>query len=305
MSTPKPPQPSWLLTISSILVIAGCVLATAGFLVSVYMTDLFFKTLALFTAIPPATVGILQYYGTFRRHAGAAFAAAMCLCATGGICCFVTIRGSVGVLMELKQAPDFWIIMLIPAFLLIGVTTIYIAWVNQQWSKRLKVYYADAVSPVPSNRFTLRELFGVMTVLAVIAGLSSLWHRLDQPPYAIHASRHEVAFHLPENATDISYCEGSRGIAYEFTTDEKSFTTWVESEIVTSDAKLSGVTIQPITQPTWIFRYHHLSPYLGGPSAEIVNGLAYDWDMHPPVQALYDRDTSRAYYLKGYPDRYR
>src|SRR5690606_10553970 len=104
----------------------GCVLVTSAAVMSLYMTDIFFKLLTLPVAIPPAAMGIVQYCGTFRRHAGAAKIAAVCLYVAGAMCCAVTLSSGGEILLESKWMPDFRDVLLILAFLLIGGMIIYL-----------------------------------------------------------------------------------------------------------------------------------------------------------------------------------
>ena len=303
MSTPQPPQRSWQLTISSVLVIAGATLMAGSLLTSLYSTDELNILAGLFFLPFPLAFIILQYRGIFQRHPGCAeFAGAMLLAASGilaFIACPVILKSLKNWhLPALASALSFGI-----PLIMLGLVLLFISRLNFRWEKYLKCHYADTSTRPPKFRFSIRELLGAMALVSVIAGLGVTLPRDDSPRYAEHVSADKVRLNLPDNATDISYAKGFRGtIAYEFTTDEKSFIEWFESGIGSFEAEAAGVPLKQITQPTGIRRYYEFSDSLTGPDYfQISNGLEYYWseeDRH--VHAIFDRDTNRAYYSAAY-----
>jgi hypothetical protein len=127
--------------------------------------------------------------------------------------------------------------------------------------------------------------------------------RSTPPPYAEHVERADAPFSLPEGATDVSFCQGVRGMtAFEFTTDEEAFRKWVESGIGSSESQAANVPLSPITAPITITRYNALSKRLKGPRSVTVNsGLHYRWSYEDGgIYAVFDSSTNRAYFYAYY-----
>ena len=140
-------------------------------------------------------------------------------------------------------------------------------------------------------RFSLRELLLVVTVVAVICGLTSYIARGTLPRCAENVDRSKAPFDLPLEATDISYARGYRGtIIYEFTIDEDGFRKWVNSGIGSLESQSADVPLRPISSPVRIYRYN-------GQFATIKQGLYYSWSKEDRgVDAVFDSTANRAYY---------
>ncbi|MEM6471344.1 MAG: hypothetical protein AAF802_17415 [Planctomycetota bacterium] len=124
--------------------------------------------------------------------------------------------------------------------------------------------------------------------------------RSTPPRYAENVSVADAPFGLPPSAIDVSFCQGSRGtIAYEFTVDETSFREWVAEGIGSIESNASNTILEQITTPVSITRYNAYSSELNGPdSITVNNGLHYSWSLEDRgVQAVFDPNTSRAYYF--------
>ena len=244
-----------------------------------------------------------QYRGTFRRVRNAAELTSAMLFLVGGagalafistLCEFVLAgTGGSGIGLLRPMAP------ILLSMLAVAASTLPPAWLNLRWARSLPKPTTDR----PRLQFTLRELLGFMTAIAVVVGLTAAQIHPPPPKYAEHVAPADAPISLPEDATDVSYCRGFRGsIAYEFTTTEANFRQWVDSGIGSVESQAADLPIVPIVKPVSIRRYNVYSADLTGPdSVTVTAGLDYSWRYEDrSVHAVFDSTTNRAYYAANY-----
>jgi len=195
-----------------------------------------------------------------------------------------------------------FLISFVGFFLAIAIPVGVAAWANRRWARVLKAVNATRMAPARPV-FTLRELFGAVTVVAITTGIVSSLVRSDPGKFGEHVALSDGPAGLPAGATDVSFGKGYRGtIAYEFTIDEQGFINWVNEGLGSIEAQSAGVQLQPINGFASIRRYLEFGPNAASATnANVTNGLQYHWSKQDRgVHAIFDRDTSRAYYEAHY-----
>jgi hypothetical protein len=282
----------------STIVIAGCVLLLAGAIAALAVTWDPCSVISGVVILPlPVTLGIQQFRGTFRCNSKAALISSMLLFVVGGfaLLAFAVTLGD----MILKGVRIPWLGVLLP-MLVTGIVGGVAAWMNLKWSRRLRRSAETTTTSPDLARLSMRELSAAVAAIACVTGLSTYFVRSTPPRCAENVALDKAPFGMPAGATEISYCQGFRGIiAYEFTIDEKSFAAWVASGIGSLESDAANVSLQSIARPYTIERFYGLSADLSGPhSITITDGLFYDWSKEDRgVHAAFDRATSRAYYF--------
>lgn len=309
MSEPLPPpiidesapKRGWLLLVTGWLVIAQSVLWIAIILAGCVQGDPF-AFIGAVLVLPIATfLGVAQYASLIRRSRVAAQTVGILL----GLMCAFWLFGMVANVGEalLDKSIEWRFLVGFIAFLLAIAASIGIAaWANWRWAKKL----AAARAAKPSTKgsiFTLRELFGAVTVIAITTGFAAFIVRSEPAKFGEHVTRSEGPGGLPAGATDINFGRGYRGtIAYEFTIDEQSFIAWVNEGLGSIEAQSAGVQLRPIQTASSILRYTAFGPSPSDDARAVIrNGLEYHWSKEDRgVHAIYDRDSSRAYYQAHY-----
>jgi hypothetical protein len=298
LDQPLAPKPTIVHLTLSVVVLSGClVLISMGISAFAALWDPCAVFTSVWTLAYSSALAFQQYRGTFRRHPGAAFMAAVLLFFVGALAtltCALMLGASAGAGGRIP-----WGSPLLPQ-LAIAATSFLAGWSNLQWSRQLRVAGPPEVHSAANSRFSLRELLLGITAIGAVTAMVSSFVRSIPPKYAEHVSRDHAPFGLPATASDISFCQGIRGtIAFEFTIAEDEFIAWVESGIGSLESNSANVALQPITTPYTIRRYYTLTRELTGPeSITITKGLFYDWSKEDRgVHAAYDRTTGRAYYF--------
>ncbi|MGN6544876.1 MAG: hypothetical protein ACTHK7_07490 [Aureliella sp.] len=287
------PKPSLLLILCSLVVLAACVV-----LVSVALSTFaiawepcaFIGGMILLPL--PIALAWYQYRGVFRMNVSAAFVAAVLLMIVGGFAWLASITA----LVE-AQGDGGVVRSVVLPMVAVGAIASFAGWLDLRWARQLRS--VEAPWQLPRGRFTLRELQAATAVVACMIALTAYLVRATPPQYAEHVSRDRSPIRLPDNATDVSYCQGDRGeIAIEFTTDEASFVRWAQSDIGSLESQSANIPIKPITGSHEISCYGMLSSKVtGGSRVTITNGLYYLWSKEDRlVHAAFDRSTGRAYY---------
>lgn len=296
------PKPSLPLIVCSAIVLAACGLVTSGLIAT--LAAVAWDPCSLFGAgflLPfPLMLAAELYRGVFRRNASAAHYTAIFLFVCGGLALFGFAMSLGETLLENGQLPP---LPLCATLLAIGVGATLAGWLSRRWSQRLKMFAVDETKIVATTRFSMRELIGAVAAVACIAAVSAYFIRKTPPQYAQHVSRDQAPFGLPENAIDISFCQGFRGtIAYEFTTTESAFVDWVNSGIGSFESQAANVSLRPISPQYTIQRFCSLSTDLKGQElTTIAKGLYYDWSKEDRrVKAAFDRTSNRAYYFASF-----
>jgi len=147
-------------------------------------------------------------------------------------------------------------------------------------------------------QFAISEMLVVVALLCSILAFTIALVRTQHPRYAEHVLASRVPHSLPKDASDVSYCQGSRGtFLCEFVCSENAFCDWVDSGIGSIESQATHVKIQPITAPVTIIRYTAFA--FSGPldEATVTNGLVYEWRKEDRgVHVVFDRSSSRGYY---------
>lgn len=179
------------------------------------------------------------------------------------------------------------------------------AYVNWKWSRELAAWEARQrqiglqASP-PAWRFSLRELFLWMLMLAVMIGASRYFVRGQLPQMAEHVGRDQSPKNLPEDATDVCYQQYPRGTLWlEFTTTEASFLEWARNSPVSLEAESSHVRLKPIQGAIEIERYLRSPPGAPPVTATFSRGWHYYWSVEDRlVEFAFDANTGRVYYRR-------
>lgn len=287
------PKPSLLLILCSLVVLAACVV-----LVSVALSTFaiawepcaFIGGMILLPL--PVALAWYQYRGVFRMNVSAAFVAAVLLIMVGSFAWLASITA----LVQTQGHGGVMRSVVLP-MVAVGAIASLAGWLDLRWARQLRS--VEAPWRLHRRGFTLRELQAATAVVACTTALTAYFVRATPPQYAEHVSRDMSPIRLPDNATDVSYCQGEQGeIAIEFNTDEASFVRWAQSDIGSLESHSANVPIKPITGSHEIERYTQLSSELTGASnATITNGLYYLWTKEDrAIHAAFDRSTGRAYY---------
>ncbi len=134
----------------------------------------------------------------------------------------------------------------------------------------------------------------LMLVAFVVVGSCTFVGLKDLVLY--NASRDEVPFPLPVDATNINfYRPGAFGpnVYLEFNTSEDSFLEWVQQFSRVRPAENEG--------PIHIYRYHAYGPG-ADPSPEVTfeDGRLFEWIQGDRGERIaYDADAGRAYYQEN------
>jgi hypothetical protein len=293
----QPAQPSWQLLVCTWLVIAGCIVVGSGFL-GTAIAD-YWDPMALFGGvlflIGSVVVGVLQYVSTYRQNKGAAEASMGLLAVLAALLGFLT----------LAIANDFFIrhhSELSPSILagFAGLTggcvfLVYASWHNRAWRTQLS---QSPFAPRYGWRLSLREAFGILTVLGISIGVTSAVMKGSNPQFSEHLETDNPPFGIPVGAKDICFAQGGWGFyAYEFTIDETRFCDWVRSRNA-GDPTFEAEGIQPIDGSFRVCRYKSLLPGADGvDELNVTDGLYYAWaESDAGRYFVFDRQTNRAYY---------
>lgn len=301
----SPTAPTWWQAAIALSVIAAAVYVLV-----------FYAAVFWFEDEPMALAGVIffgpfcyliaawQYRGTFRAEPQAARRLGILMYVLGGMC-LLMYATNVG---EYYQKHGFGsnptAILVELSFVLAPATVgLVLGRINQLHARRLNTIYSARSELRPRFGVTLRDGLVGLTIVGLVGGIVAYQVHSHPPRSAEHVTAAAAGLHLPEGASDVSYCHGSRGtIAYEFTTDELRFRNWVDSGIGSIESELTKAALEEITAPYMIDRYLDLVPNRPGiDEAEIRTGLKYEWRFEDRgVHAAFDRATGRGYYYAHY-----
>ena len=248
-----------------------------------------------------AAIGVQQFRAVFMRDAGAARFVGGMLFVVGGIVSLSVVMGlwewvSDGALKIGKNGGFFLVLGVLAAGGLVG------GWVNWQWSVRLTGARLSDASDIGPRGMARRDWLVALSMGAAI-GIGG-YFAVPPPECGAHLSQEEVPFSVPEDASDISYCQGQRGSrAYEFQTSEAAFERWIEDTIAMRASPPGEVTWEAITAPLVVRDYRWISPRQSERDRETVvrEGLVYRWKHEDQVvRAVFDRATRRGYYWASF-----
>jgi hypothetical protein len=179
-----------------------------------------------------------------------------------------------------------------------GVACLVAGYWNASWAYRLgrQVVWEK---PKSTKRYSIRELLGAMSVVAVFTAMTAYVVKTEPPPWAENVSASESPLHLLVGASNVSYARGVRGLlACEFDCSEATFRNWFDDGIGTCESAADQLPLREIASPVSITSYQGLLPkFLFQGSHSITNGLYYQWTQEDRgVFAAYDRDAGRGYY---------
>lgn len=287
-------KPTLILYTTSVLVIVFCLFLVSVAIASFTVTwDPCAFVGGLILLPLPATLAVQQYRGTFRHIRSASKMTAILLFVVGGFAAFAFVATFVEIVEGGGELPWFGLLLPMLATSAIGFAS---GWLNLSWRGELP---NDITLTAPQS-FSKREIWLALMTIGCMVAVTNWLIRSMPPKYAEHVDIANAPFGLPANATDISFCQGSRGtIAYEFNTDEAFFCEWVAAGIGSLESHASDTQLVPITSPVSILRYNSCSTDLTGPDSIIVAaGLHYSWSFEDHgVYAVFDSSSKRAYYF--------
>ena len=286
------PKPTRLQVAISALVIVCSLWLVGSAVAALFIT---WDACSFFSAVVilplPSILAVQQYRGTFRGVRSAAAVSSVLLFIVGGFTALTCLT----VLGEIATGgyEYLWLGLVLPMF---GVAALSLLGAILNLQRRSNL---PRNAPDGNWQFSVREILAAVAALCFLAAVMSSFIRGTPPMYAENVSVDKAPFGLPANATDVSYCQGSRGIiAYEFSIDQASFVKWVDSGIGSIESNASSVELERIVTPTTINRYNLFSGALDGPdSITVTSGLEYSWSFEDRgVYAVFDDTTNRAYY---------
>jgi len=310
-ASPAAPRPGWLLIGNSVVVIAVCTFFTSlGLAAFASMWDPCALASGSILFLLSVVIGLLQYRATFRRNPDSAGRVGIFFYVGGG---FLLLSGviTLGEGFPTEIAAGELLPIFGPLFL-IAVYGIWSGRLNRRWSHTLRAAtLTDAARPEDQDaetpdhtlapfQFSMRELFALVTVVAIILGLTSYFVQNTPPRFAEGVSPDKAPVSLPDGATDVTFCQGYRGtIAYEFSIDEKGFLEWAKSR-GSPESRSANVPLKRLdgSSAVRITRCYNLSSQMPGPDyAEITHGYDYSWsEQDRGIHYAYDLETHRAYY---------
>jgi len=298
------PRPSnWLLVVSVLNIGINLWLISQAFATYVIYSSSFLFWFGIVVGPFWLAIPIQQYRGTFRLAPSAARYCAVMLCLPG---CLISLLLFVLFLTLLSSGAFAGVLLFNLPALVAPAVFFGAAQLNRKRGRELDAFLATQ-SAIPNQRkYSLRELFLAVGVVAVMSGVAArrihtaLPDYADIPWQAEHVDLDAVPFVLPASATDISYSQGYRGkLNYEFTVDEASFRIWVGTQIfATPDEEVYRMMSEIAPDFYEIERYTASSrTHSGRRSITIQDGLAFrKWSGNREIQAAYDRNSGRAYY---------
>lgn len=242
---------------------------------------------------PALGMAFLQYRGTFRRHKASAEGMGVLSGAAAVLWLFGVVTGVFESLRDGDDLRELWPLFL--TLLVIGASFAVLALINYRWARRLP---KAANLPVSWKawRFSLWELFGLVTAFALGIGVAVHAARSEKPEIGIHVAAMDCPYPTPAGATKISYRQGSRGTCYlEFDISEAGFREWV-IERFKSHPKYKGIYtgIQPITGGSYVYPVDYKGKF---PPPQIISGIECHWTFEDEgMHAVFDRATGRVYY---------
>ena len=299
------PKRTLLFTAASVLIIAVCLFIAAAFTGEAIADPNPFTVFGGIVIVSPCIlIALAQYFGAFRH---APLGARIVSIAFYGVSAIwsLTLFGAAIEMLQLDFSVSLLGISLtfVAAGMFATALVLAIARANWHWANDVRTAIGPELFMPNGNRYSICELMVMMAAVAMMIATVAALTRHRPPNFAEHVDAAHAPFTLPPGATDISYCQGFRGtIAYEFTTNEAAFRTWVESGIGSLETQYSGTKVTEITYEFQIRRYHQLksssSPRVDPP---ITNGLYYAWTKEDKgIYAAFDRRTNRAYYQAHY-----
>jgi hypothetical protein len=241
--------------------------------------------------VPALALAAVQHRGTFRRHKPSAKLTAGCSGAVSALLVFAVVTY---VIEGLWYGHD--LVRALPLFLTMlamGMGLAIVCRTNVLWARRLPK--PDSLPPsLKAWRFSLWELFGLVTAFALGIGVAVHAARSAKPRIGIYDSREECPYETPVNATKVSYRQDIRGTYYlEFDISETDFRQWV-IERFKRHPKYKGIYsgIQPIAGMSYVYPVEFNGKSL--PPA-VTSGIECHWTFEDEgMHAVFDRSTGRA-----------
>jgi hypothetical protein len=283
----------WTTYTTGVIVIGGCVVAlSAALSLFVRLWDpCSWVSIVIFGSMSLA-LGAWQYRGVFRKSATAARNAGALLAVIGTLLLGTFVIGNA----EIAWSSGSRFLPAMPEVFVVSLAMLLAATVNVRLSQRLR---REPAAPTgPRWRFSLFDALAALTVIAGVSACTAAMVRQIHPRCAEHVSASRVPTQLPADATDVSYCQGSRGtFACEFRCSEQAFREWIEGGIGSIESQAANIAIEEITAPISVRRFTVLQPNATGPeTATITAGLEYAWSKEDRgVDAVFDRLHRRGY----------
>jgi hypothetical protein len=284
------PQPGWFLVACGIVAIAASLCLIAISVTACTRTWDPLSVIGGVILLPfPVTFCVQQYLALVAREAKAAWIAALMLSVMGAFTMLFAVTTMIEFVRHSYETPMTMMLIVVG----IASGCLGVAWANYRWSRALGRSNATAA------RRPGRELLAAILGLAAAATLSVLLVLATPPRYAEHVEYTVPPFGIPVGATDISFCQGSRGtIAYEFAIDEAGFRRWVTERVGTFESNADRADLRPIREPFILTRYSGLTSELTGPDrVKIDRGFRFQWQRDDRgIYAAFDASANRAYY---------
>lgn len=296
---PVPPRPSVVHVVLSVLVMCGSA-AVVGIAVALP----FVANFAPLVCIIPVTavsllVGVNQFLGTFRRWPGSALVSGLAIVFAGILWLFMLLVAVVqfsSVEVEGAAHVALWL------SIALGMLLLWAGLLNLLWQVRL-VQCMPANEPLPLARFSFRELFLLVTVLAVM--LSSTGYLLRQIPqrWGENVKPKQARYDLPVQAERVCFSRSESSLAVEFHLDEAGFRRWVQDDHPHDDRWQTP--LQPISTTYEITRYRRLNGLAPAkPIAKINRGLYLECKTSGSwLQVAYDEEAAKVYLYEEWAPR--
>lgn len=265
-------------------------------------------------------IGMASYRSVFRKNASQARVLGIFFYCLSGLALFGAISGLIEwisrqPICKLHWDKDYFLGICIASSLCIFFS--YSGRHHRRWAKTIEAWRTDRLlaaekeaianteqdvrEVTPPFQFSLRELLGLVTVVALIASITTWMIRSEPPRFIEHATPREAGLILPQGASDVCCARGFRGtITYEFTIDENRFFEWAKSGLGSLESEAAGIPIKPIVTPFQFSRYTNWKPDNSLPAEDkvtITHGYYYLWQKEDrSVVFAYDKDHQRAYF---------
>lgn len=290
-----PPRPSVALVIVSVLVMCGCA-AVVGSAAAFPFVHNFAPLICVSFPVVAVTlfVGVNQFLGTFRLWPGSALVAGLAILFLGTLWLIMVSMVVLERPPAARQEPiEVFLMILFGAFLL-GAGML-----NLLWQIRL-IRVTPSPAPLPLARFSFRELFLFMTLVAVMLSSTGYLLRQVPPRWGENAKPTQVRYDLPPQAKQVCFSRTDSSIAVEFNLDEAGFRRWVQEDHPYDERWQTPLV--PISTTYEIPRYRKLNGLAAAkPIAKINRGLYLEWrNLGNSLQVVYDEENEKVYMYEGW-----
>jgi hypothetical protein len=296
------PEPGWILTANSLLVIGICSLLMYPLALCIFaMRNPFAMGGALGLLPAVCAVGLLQYYSIFRRREDCAYVVAIMYLISAAFILFsliVTIAEGMR-----DDMPNIRLIIWFSGISLgLLVYVVFLALMNIKWGRLLKKSIEHTKDIVPyrmGSRKSLGILIGLLSFLFIAGVVHGLLSKRNPIRYAENV---DSVTWLPKTARNVSYYISYMYTAYEFDIPEKEFLKWAKKSYWNvSRIKAEPVSISRYNWPILReFDYHkEFVTRESETSVTIEKGYVYKKRFGRSGGGLivaYDSDINRAYY---------